>query len=75
MSKIITIGKPGQKGSKRVTVINGNDLNKAEIKLAGQKPTYPWLAFGSLPKNEARRLRKALRANGFPALAAIKRAS
>lgn len=64
----ITIGKLGTKGSRKVT-IDGDC-----IKLAGMKnPKHVGAVLGSLDKGEARKLRMALRSNGFPALAAARR--
>jgi hypothetical protein len=68
----LNLGKPGSKGSKVVKVAPAVGL----IKTGAQKRLmHPAHVFGSMPKGEARKVRKLLAANGFSSIAAHKRAA
>ena len=68
---VITLGKPGRKGSKKVTVNDDGTLKLGSMKTA--KPVA--VVFASMTKGEARKLRKGLRAAGRSDLSGVRRAA
>lgn len=77
-SNIISIGKPGTKGSKKLTVgsVEHSNVHFSTLKLGGMKKfMFVGDFYASLPKSEARKVRKALRANGKSGLAGARRAA
>jgi hypothetical protein len=68
----INVGKPGVKGSKVVQL----DPNNGTIKLASMKKMLPVPnAFATMPKGDARKVRKSLHAAGYGQFAAMRRAA
>lgn len=69
--RIISVGKLGTKGSKKISIFDGQI-----IKLGNMKKAAPISSvYASMPKSESRKLRKVFRANGFNNLASARRAA